>query len=87
MACGVLGYFVTDYLGSTSKARGQATKLINTNGSEFSEVDYLSWGSDSPNPTIIGTSFKYTGQRHAAGAQAVQKPGCISITPAGMTRK
>jgi RHS repeat-associated protein len=55
---GINRYFVTDHLGST-------TKLFNTNGSEFSEVDYLAWGSDSPIPTNIGTSFKYTGQRQA----------------------
>jgi RHS repeat-associated protein len=55
---GVVRYFVTDHLGST-------TKLINTDGSEYSEVDYFSWGSDSPIPTNIGTSFKYTGQRQA----------------------
>jgi hypothetical protein len=65
---GTIRYFVTDHLGST-------TKLINTNGSEFSEVDYRSWGSDSPNPINIGTSFKYTGQRHASGAQSDAEAG------------
>jgi RHS repeat-associated protein len=65
---GTIRYFVTDHLGST-------TKLININGSEFSDVDYLSWGSDSPIPTNIGTSFKYTGQRHAAGAQSGAEAG------------
>jgi RHS repeat-associated protein len=51
-------YFVTDHLGST-------TKLINTDGSEYSEMDYLAWGSDNLTPPDIGTSFKYTGQRQA----------------------
>jgi RHS repeat-associated protein len=51
-------YFVTDHLGST-------TKLINTNGTEYSETDYLAWGIDDPTPADIGTSFKYTGQRQA----------------------
>jgi RHS repeat-associated protein len=55
---GTVHYFVTDHLGST-------TKLINTNGSEYSEMKYLSWGMDNMTPPGIGTSFKYTGQRQA----------------------
>jgi RHS repeat-associated protein len=51
-------YFVTDHLGST-------TKLINTDDSEYSEMDYLAWGSDKLTPPDIGASFKYTGQRQA----------------------
>jgi RHS repeat-associated protein len=51
-------YFVTDHLGST-------TKLINTDGTEYSDMEYLSWGSDKLTPPDIGTSFKYTGQRQA----------------------
>jgi RHS repeat-associated protein len=55
---GVVRYFVTDHLGST-------TKLINTDGSEYSDMSYLAWGSDRLTPPAIGTSFKYTGQRQA----------------------
>jgi RHS repeat-associated protein len=51
-------YFVTDHLGST-------TKLINIDGTEYSNMEYLSWGSDKVTPPDIGTSFKYTGQRQA----------------------
>jgi RHS repeat-associated protein len=49
---------VTDHLGST-------TKLINTDGTEYSDMEYLAWGSDRLTPPGIGTSFKYTGQRQA----------------------
>jgi RHS repeat-associated protein len=54
----MVSYFVTDHLGST-------TRLINTNGTEYSETDYLSWGYDGLTPLAMGTSFKYTGQRQA----------------------
>jgi RHS repeat-associated protein len=55
---GTVRYFVTDHLGST-------IKLINTDGSEYSEMYYLAWGSDKLTPPDLGTSFKYTGQRQA----------------------
>jgi RHS repeat-associated protein len=55
---GQVRYFVTDHLGST-------TKMINTDGTEYSDMEYLSWGSDNITPSDIGTSFKYTGQREA----------------------
>lgn len=61
-AGGTVRYFVTDHLGST-------TKLINTDGSDYSEMDYLAWGSDKLTPPDIGTSFKYTGQRLAEAIQ------------------
>jgi RHS repeat-associated protein len=55
---GTIRYFVTDHLGST-------TRLINVDGSEYSDMSYLAWGSDRLTPPGIGTSFKYTGQRQA----------------------
>jgi hypothetical protein len=60
---GTVRYFVTDHLGST-------TKMINADGSKYPseinfEIKYASWGSDLPNIPNLGTSFKYTGQRHA----------------------
>lgn len=57
-AGGIIRYFVTDHLGST-------TRLINADGTDYSETEYLSWGIDDPTPADIGTSFKYTGQRQA----------------------
>jgi RHS repeat-associated protein len=55
---GTVRYFITDHLGST-------TRLINADGTEYSETDYLSWGYDGLTPLAMGTSFKYTGQRQA----------------------
>jgi RHS repeat-associated protein len=67
---GQVGYFVTDHLGRTPIERGQATKMINSNGTTFPngtnfEIKYYSWGADQPDIPDLGTSFKYTGQRQA----------------------
>jgi RHS repeat-associated protein len=67
---GQVGYFVTDHLGRTPIERGQATKMINSNGTTFPngtnfEIKYYSWGADQPDIPVLGTSFKYTGQRQA----------------------
>jgi RHS repeat-associated protein len=69
-AGGIVRYFVTDHLGST-------TKLINSNGTIYSnlELDYQSWGVDDLTPAGYATTFKYTGQRHAAGAQSGAEAG------------
>jgi hypothetical protein len=67
---GTIRYFVTDHLGST-------IKLINSTGTIYNnlELDYQSWGVDDLSPVGYATTFKYTGQRDAEGAQSDAEAG------------